>query len=93
MSMLWHKKISHPDYKWRKEIDMAKNVSSLIRPGFVFTTSPKAKYIGVGRLEDKSPSRYIPKTKENLRAIMGICGKPDVYDDKRKPGGKLFIWW
>ena len=66
--------------------------SSLIRPGFVFSTYSKAKTIGIGRPDGNRPEKYIPKTQANLRAIMKLSGKPDVYDGNKK-NGKLFLWW
>ena len=73
---------------------MAKNAkaSSLIRPGYVFSTSSRAKTIGIGKPSAERPEKYIPKTQENLRAIMQLSGKPDVYDGNSKKG-KFFIWW
>lgn len=71
---------------------MNKKASSLIRPGFIFSTSSKSKTIGIGRADSDCPEKYIPKTQENLRAIMKLRGKPDVYDGNSKKG-KMLIWW
>lgn len=61
---------------------------------YCYSTTPKSKYISVGRYDEHGegkPFRYIPKTRENLKEIMRVAGKPDVFDDKRY--GKRLIWF
>ncbi len=71
---------------------MAKKVSSLINKFDTYSTTKNSKYISMAVYKNgKESSKYIPKTKENLRALVKAKGKADVYDDKRY--GKRFIWW
>lgn len=72
---------------------MAKKRSSgLINRMGTYSTTPKSKFIST--LDEKKGEghyKYIPKTKENMEALVKLKGKPEVFDDKR--GGKRLIWW
>lgn len=69
---------------------MAKNrVSSLISRGGTYSTTSLSKYISMDT--DTGKPKYIPKTKENMQALVRAKGKPDVYSDKKY--GKRCIWW
>lgn len=69
---------------------MAKNrVSSLISRGGTYSTTSRSKYISMDT--DTGKPKYIPKTKENMQALVRAKGKPDVYSDKKY--GKRCIWW
>ncbi len=60
--------------------------------GGTYSTTSKSKYISMPDYsKGEGHYKYIPKTQANMRAIVKIKGKPDVYDDKR--GGKRLIWW
>ena len=64
--------------------------SSLISRRGTYSTTSKSKYISMADDTGK-PCKYIPKTKENMQALVRAKGKPDVYSDKRY--GKRCIWW
>lgn len=67
-------------------------VSSLIRKESVYSTTSSSKYVSTPDWNkgEYGYYKYIPKTKENMEALIKIKGKPEVYDDKRY--GKRFIW-
>lgn len=67
-------------------------VSREIVKGGTYSTTPKSKYISMPDYDKgEGHYKYIPKTQANLKAIVALKGKPDVYDDKRS--GKRLIWW
>ncbi|MCM1043269.1 MAG: hypothetical protein NC350_03555 [Corallococcus sp.] len=67
-------------------------VSKLIVKGGTYSTTAKSKYISTPDYDKgEGFSKYIPKTQANLREIVKLKGKPDVYEDKRF--GKRLIWW
>lgn len=58
----------------------------IISDEYSYSTTPKSKSISVGAYDPKTGGaktiKYLPKTKENLKAIMRVSGKPDVFNDK-----------
>jgi hypothetical protein len=69
-----------------------KKASSLINKFGTYSTTKDGKFISMQIFKNgKEASKYIPKTKENLKALAKLKGKAEVYDDKRF--GKRFIWW
>lgn len=67
----------------------------IISDEYSYSTTPKSKSISVGAYDTKTGGaktiKYLPKTKENLKAIMRVSGKPDVFSDKKY--GKRLIWF
>ncbi len=73
-------------------IKKGSRVSREIVKGGTYSTTAKSKYISMPDYsKGEGHYKYIPKTEANLRAIVKLKGKPDVYDDKRS--GKRLIWW
>ena len=69
-----------------------KKPSSLIKKGNIFSVTTGSKFISVGSYEKEGEYKYIPRTKENMKAIVKLSGKPDIYENK-KGKGKRYIWW
>lgn len=69
-----------------------KKASSLINKFDTYSTTKNSKFISMQVFKNgKETSKYIPKTKENLKALAKLKGKANIYEDKRY--GKRFIWW
>lgn len=66
-------------------------VSKLITKNGTYSTTPSAKFISMPDYsKGEGHYKYIPKTKDNLQAIIKLKGKADVYVEGKT---KRFIWW